>query len=525
MLLIACFNLANLLLARASARQQEMLVRAALGASRLRIARQLVAESLVLSFIGTGLALLLATIGVKVFVTLAGSAIPRSAEIRLDGTVLGFAALLAVLIGIVFGLAPAWGSGPALLESIPTASSRGSTGKQGRMRQGLVVAEVALTLLLLIGAGLLLRSFERLHSVNPGFNAEHVLSFDLTIPGVKYNTRELQSGFFESLIERLRTLPGLGAVGITSRLPLTQKSGQVFSYSVEGQLTPPGSPLDSMELLITSSGYFSVMGIQLQHGRLFTEQDGPGVDRVVVVDDEFAKRNWPNADPIGRRIRLEAGHDLSLPLTVIGVVERVKLGSLSEQGGFGHAYLPARQWGGINASVVMKSGLTASALARTIREQVRAIDPAQPIHNLRTIREVRDGSLTSEKLNLSVLGVFALVALILSVVGLYGVIAYSVAQRQREIGVRTALGAQRSDILMMVLGQGLRLTALGMVLGVVAAFCSTRWLSSLLFEITPADPATFSAVSALLLSVAFIACWIPAHRASRIDPLRALREQ
>jgi putative ABC transport system permease protein len=525
-LLIACFNLTNLLLARASARQQEMVVRAALGASRLRIARQLVAESLVLSSIGAGLALLLAQMGVTIFLALAGNAIPRSAEIRLDGTVLGFAASLAGVIGVVFGLAPSWmSSGPALLESFQTASSRGSTGKNGRMRQGLVVAEVALSLLLLIAAGLLLRSFERLHSVNPGFSGEHVLSFDVAIPGVKYRTRELQSGFFEILIEKLRTLPGVEAVGTTSRLPLTQKSRQVFSYSVEGQVRAADSPLDSLEPVITSPAYFSIMGIQLQRGRLFTEHDGPGVDGVVVVDDELAKRNWPNADPIGRRIRLEAGRDLSLPLTVIGVVARVKLGSLTEQGALGQAYLPAKQLGGINASVVLKSRLTASALAHAIREEVRAVDPAQPIHNLRTVREIRDSSLTSEKLNLSVLGVFALVALTLSVVGLYGVIAYSVAQRQREIGVRTALGAQRRDIVRLILAQGMRLTALGIVLGVVAALWSTQWLSNLLFEITPADPATFSGVSLLLLTVAFIACWIPAHRAARIDPLRALRVQ
>jgi putative ABC transport system permease protein len=280
-----------------------------------------------------------------------------------------------------------------------------------------------------------------------------------------------------------------------------------------------------MEALITSPGYFSVMGIQLQRGRLFTEHDGPAVGGVVVVDDALAKRNWPNADPIGRRMRLEAGRDLSLPLTVIGVVARVKLGSLSEQGGVGQAYLPAKQFGGINASVVLKSHFTATALASAIREQVRAVDSAQPIHNLRTIHEIRDRSLTSEKLNLSVLGAFALVALTLSVVGLYGVIAYSVERRQREIGVRAALGAQRADILRLVLGQGMRLTALGIVLGAVAAFGSMRWLSSLLFEVTPADPATFSAVSLLLLTVAFIACWIPAHHATGVDPLRALREQ
>jgi putative ABC transport system permease protein len=525
-LLIACSNLANLQLAPASARQEEMTVRAALGASRVRIVRQLVAESLVLSFVGTGLALLLAWAGLTAFIGLAGNAIPRSTEIRLDGAVLSFAVVLAGLTGIVFGLAPAWrSSGNTLQESLQAASGRGSTGERGRMRHGLIVAEVALTLLLLTAAGLLLRSFQRLQSVNPGFNTEHVLSFDLTLPGVKYRTSEVRSRFFESLIDKLRTLPSVEEVGMTSRLPLKQKSGQIFSYSVEGQLRPAGSPLDSMESLIASPGYFSIMGIHLQRGRLFTEQDGPGVDRVVVVDDELAKRNWPKVDPIGRRIRLEAGPGISLPLKVIGVVERVKLSSLSEQGGFGQAYLSVKQLADINASVVLKTRLTSAALAGPIREQVRSLDAAQPIHNVRTITEIRDNSLASERLNMSVLGVFALVAMSLSVVGLYGVLAYSVAQRRREIGVRTALGAQPRDVLRLVLGQGMRLTALGILLGIVAAFWLTRWLSSLLFEITPHDPATFSAVSLLLLAVALTACWIPARRAARIDPIQALREE
>jgi putative ABC transport system permease protein len=523
-LLIACFNLASLLLARASARQQELMVRAALGASRARVVRQLALESLVLSFIGTGLALVLARAGLTAFVALAGDAIPRSTEIRLDGTVLAFAAVLAGFTGLVFGLAPAWmSSGSALQESWHTAGSRGSTGQQGRMRQGLIVAEVALTLLLLTGAGLLLRSFHRLQSVNPGFNAEHVLSFDLTLPGVKYRTRDVQSGFFERVIEKLHTLPGVEEVGTTSRLPLKQKSGQILSYSVEGQSRPAGRPLDSMETLIASPGYFRVMGIQLLRGRLFAEQDGPVADNVVVVDEELAKRNWPDADPIGRRIRLEG---IPLPaLTVIGVVARVKLGSLSERGGVGQAYLPARQVGGINASVVLKTRFPPATMASAIRENVRNLDAAQPIHNLRTIQEVRDNSLASERLSLTVLGLFALVALTLSVVGLYGVLAYSVEQRQREIGVRTALGAQRIDVLKLVLGQGIRLTMLGIFLGILAAFVVTRWLSSLLFEITPLDPVTFVAVSLLLVIVALTACWIPAYRAMRIDPIQTLRDQ
>jgi predicted permease len=525
-LLIACANLANLQLARASARQQEMTTRAALGASRIRIVRQLVAEGLILSCVGTVLALLLASAGLTAFLALAGNTIPRATEIQLDGMALGFAALLAGLTGIIFGLTPAWTtSGNTLQASFQAAGGRGGSGERGRMRHGLIVAEVALTLLLLTAAGLLLRSFQRLDSVNPGFNTEYILSFDLTLPGNRYRTTEVRSQYFVSLIDRLRALPGVEEVGLTSRLPLKQKSGQVRAYSVEGQPRPAGSPLDSMETLIASPGYFRVMGIPLQRGRWFTEQDDATVDRVVVVDDEFAKRNWPNADPIGRRIRLEAGPKNSLDLTVIGVVARVKLGTLSEQGGFGQVYMNFKQLADINSSFVLKTRLAPAALAGSIREQVRSVDPAQPIYNVRTLQETRDTSLVSQKLTLSVLGALALVALILAVVGLYGVLAYSVARRQREIGLRTALGARRIDVLTLVLGQGVRLTAIGIVLGLVAAFVFTRSLSSLLFEITPFDPVTFFAVPLLLLMVALTACFIPAYRAARIDPIEALRDE
>jgi predicted permease len=523
-LLIACANVASLLLARASTRRQEMSVRLALGASRARILRQLLSESLLLSFAAATLALLLAKTGVSVFVALAGTALPRAGEIRIDASVFAFAAVLAIVTGVAFGLAPVLTrSDRTLRESIHTGGR--TTGERGRLRQGLIVAEVALTLLLLTAAGLLLRSFHRLQDVNQGFNTEHILSFDLTIPGVKYNTSLLQSRFFDALIENLRTLPGVEDVGITSRLPLTQKRGLVLAYSVEGQPIPADSPPNSMETLIASPGYFRVMGIPQLRGRLFTEQDAPGAGGVVIVDEELAQRHWPGADPIGRRLRLE---NVRLPdpyLTVIGVVARVKLGSLNEQGGFSQAYVPAKQIPGINASVVLKTRVTPSALTGPIRERVRSLDAAQPIHNVRTIRAVRDNSIASERLNASLLSVFALVALTVSVGGLYGLLAYSVARRQREIGVRTALGARPVDVLRQILREGLRLTAAGILLGTVASIWLMRSLSSLLFETTPYDPATLAAVALLLLVVAFAACWIPARGAATIDPIRALRDQ
>jgi putative ABC transport system permease protein len=524
-LLIACANVANLLLARASTRRQELAVRVALGASRGRLLRQLLSESLLLSFMGTGLALLLAKGGLTAFIALAGDSIPRAGEIRLDAGVLGFAICLAVVTGLAFGLAPAWSSGKDAIHESIRAGGRGATGERRRMRQGLIVAEVALTLVLLTAAGLLLRSFYRLNAVNPGFNTEHLVSFDLTLPGVKYRTTEVRSRFFESLLDKLRALPGVEDVGITSRLPLAQKNGRLFPYSVEGRPRPVDSPLDSMELLMSSPGYFRVMGIELRRGRLFGEQDGPNTDRVVVIDDQLANRNWPNADPIGRIVRLETGPGDSRSLTVIGVVARVKLGSLSEQDGFGQAYLSFKQRADINASVVLKTRVTPTALANSIREHVRSVDPAQPVHNMRTISDVRNRSMATERLSLILLSVFALVALAVSVSGLYGVLAYSVARRRREIGVRTALGAQPRDVLRLVLGEGMQLAATGILLGIGASFWLTRWLAHLLFETRPLDPATFSTVALLLLAVAFAACWIPAHAAATVAPTQALREE
>lgn len=523
-LLIACANVANLLLARASTRRLEMTVRVALGASRGRILRQLLSESLLLSFLGTGLALLLAKGGLTAFIALAGNSIPRSGEIRLDGGVLGFAIFLAIVTGIAFGLAPAWTSGKAALHQSMRAGGRGTTGDRGRMRQGLIVAEVALTLVLLTAAGLLLRSFYRLNAVNAGFATEHLVSFDLTLPGVKYRTTEVRSQFFESLMDKLRLLPGVEDVGLTSRLPLAQKNGRLFSYSVEGQPRPVGSPPDSMELLMSSPGYFRAMGIHLQRGRMFGEHDGPNTDRVVVIDDQLANRHWPNADPIGRIMRLEAGPGDSRPLTVIGVVARVKLGSLSERDGFGQAYLPFKQRADINASVVLKTRAVPTALAGSIREQVRSVDAAQPVHNMRTISDVRNSSLATERLSVTLLSVFAAVALAVSVSGLYGVLAYSVARRRREIGVRTALGAQPRDVVRLILGEGMKLTAAGILLGIVVSLWVTRWLAHMLFETRTFDLATFSTVPLLLLAVAFVACWIPAHAAATVAPTQALRE-
>src|SRR5437773_4161945 len=538
-LLIGCANVANLLLARAAARQKEMAVRAALGAGRWRIVRQLLTESLLLSMAGGALGLLLAYGGVRLILALSSNSIPRAGEIGLDAGVLAFTAVLSVLTGILFGLAPAWqASRPDVHETLKE-TTRGVTGGRARLRQSLVISEVALTLVMLVGAGLLLRSFHRLQQVNPGFSPERVLSFRLDLPERKYAKEEQQISFYRNLLERLRALPGAQAVSVTSRLPLGGNDWQT-SFVIAGQPEPPPHERPSMEVHLVSPEYFRAMGIPLLHGRAFTDRDDRAHLRerdlssftdgerwmsglnAIIVDEEFARRHWPNEDAIGKRVRLPWGEKGPV-LTVVGVVGRVKLNQLNEQGGFVQAYLPFLQGASGSMAVVMKTTQAPEALITAARQQVQALDPEQPIYDVRTLAEMRDNSIAPQRLNLTLLAVFAGVALALAVIGLYGVLAYAVAQRQREIGVRMALGAQRRDVLGLVVGHGMRLTGIGVILGLAGALALTRVLKSLLFEIKPFDPVTFLLVTAVLAGVALLACWIPARRAARVDPMVALR--
>jgi len=540
-LLIACANVANLLLARAAARQKEMAVRAALGAGRWRIVRQLLTESVLLALGGGAFGLLLASGGVRLILALSRDAIPRAAEVGLDAGVLAFTAGIAVLTGILFGLAPAWQGSRADLQDTLKDTTRGTTGGRARLRQGLVVAEVALTLVMLTGAGLLLRSFHRLQQVNAGFSSERVLSFRLDLPEKKYGKEELQVGFYQRLVEGLRALPGVQAVSVTSRLPLGGNDWQT-SFLIEGRPEPPPHERPSMEVHLVGPDYFRVMGIPLLHGRAFTDQDDRGHLRgrdlsgftdgerwmsglnTIIVDEEFARRHWPNEDAIGKRVRLPWGEKGPL-LTVVGVVGRVKLNQLNERGGFVQAYLPFLQGASGSMAVVMKTTLNPKTLIAAARQQVKALDPDQPVYDTRALRELRDNSIAPQRLNFALLSVFAAVALALAVIGLYGVLAYAVAQRQREIGVRMALGAQRRDVLGLVVGHGMRLTMIGVILGLTGAFALTRVLEGLLFETKPFDPATFLSVTVILVGVALLACWIPARRAARVQPMAALRHE
>ncbi len=538
-LLIACANVANLLLARAAARQKEIAVRAALGASRRRIAQQLLTESVLLAVVGGTLGFLLARWGVPLILAIGGDSIPRAAEIGLDRGVLAFTAVVAVLTGVLFGLAPAWQASCADVQVVLKDAARSVTGARGWLRQALVVSEVALTLLLLVGAGLLLRSFYRLQQVNAGFTHERVLSFRLDLPTRKYATGEQQIAFYQGLREKLRALPGVEEVAFASQFPLGGGNWQTHFF-IEGQPAPPLNESPWMEVTAASPDYFRALGIRLLRGRYFTEQDNQehlrGRDlrglieafrrsaalNVIIVDEEFARRHWPNGDPIGKRVRLY--HPIWGPaLTVVGVVVRVKLQRLNEQGGFVQAYLPWLQLPGDGAAVVIKTRLEPETMVAAARRQVLALDPEQPIYDVRTLTEQRDISLAPERLNLTLLSGFAAVALLLAAIGLYGVISYAVTQRTQEIGIRMAVGARSHDVLKMIIGQGMRLAVIGVVIGLLASLALMRLMKSLLFGVSATDPVTFAMIALLLVGVALVACYMPARRATKVDPIIALR--
>jgi len=527
-LLVACGNVANLLLARASAREKEMAVRAALGANRLRIVRQLLSESVLLALAGGGLGLLLAYGAVDAIRLLAAQALPRVAEVQVDPVVLGFTFAVSVFTGLLFGLAPALDSSGRTAPGNLKEGTRGSSAgvRQQGLRNTVVVCEVALSLMLLVGAGLLVRSFDRLLGVSPGFQASHVLTMELSLPETKYKTPAEIVPFYRQFLERVRALPGVEAAGAVHNLPL---SGSYFSGGVMIEDTAasnvrrdPATHFATIEAdrRPVTPGYFEAMLIPLLEGRRFTEGDDPQAPSVAIVDADFAHRFWPDQDPIGKRI--SAGN--SGWQTVVGVVGHVSHYALNVRGRE-QVYFPQAQCRfNIRAMfVAVRAAGDPAALTSAIRKQAAQLDPEQPVYAVRTMEELLNASVAQPRLNLILLGSFAGLALLLATVGIYGVLAYSVTQRTREIGIRLALGARPNDALLLVVRQGARLALVGIAAGLAGSLVMTRFLSALLFGVTPTDPLTFAAVSAVLLGVALAACAVPARRAARVEPIVALR--
>ncbi|MCW5970984.1 MAG: ABC transporter permease [Blastocatellales bacterium] len=521
-LLIACANVANLLLVRTAGRQKEIAVRTALGAGRRRIFGQLLTESVLLSLLGGAAGLALAFGGLKALLALAPNGLLDVQNITLDAAALGFTLGVTVLTGFVFGLAPAVYASRADVHEMLKESGRGTSegGRRRGLRNTLVVAEMALALVLLVGAGLLIRSFLMLQHVDPGFNAENVLVLNFGLPGAKYPEPHQRAAFFRQLTERVAALPGVVAAGATQSLPIA--GDYVLGFEIEGREPFKPGEEPSTNYYAVSPDYFKAMGIRLLRGRLLDDRDAADSPRVVVINESMAKRYFADEDPIGKRIHVSQG-----PRTfreIVGIVADVKQYGLSSTAPL-QTYEPYTQQPFGNMTLTIKTTGEPTALAAMVRAEVAGIDREQPVSSIRTMDAIVADSISNERFAMVLLAVFAGVALLLAAVGIYGVISYSVAQRTHEIGIRLALGAGVGDVLRLVVWQGARLAATGLGVGLAAAYAVTRWMSSLLFGVTPTDPLVFASLPLLLGAVALAACYIPALRAARVDPLTALREE
>jgi len=520
-LLIACANVANLLLARAASRQKEMAIRTALGARRWRIVRQLLTESLLLSVAGGMFGLALAHWGVKLIIAISPTTIPRSREIGLDARVLAFTIGVSVLTGLIFGIVPALqASKPDLNETLKDAG-RGSTGRRHLFRSGLVVCEVALTLVLLVGAGLMIRSFYRLQQVDPGFTSGNLLTFSVSLPQNKYPEKPQRVNFYQQLLQNLGSLPGVESVGMATGLPLGNNGWQ-SGFWIDGRPEPGQGQRPLTEVAFVSTEYFQTMKMTLLKGRYFGQQDNQqnknGTPTVGIIDEEFAKRYFADEEPVGKQLAFWGGK-----VEIVGVVKRVKMEGLSTDSNRVQSYFPYLQNPGNGMSLVVRTTGDPIALANAAREQVLAIDQDQPVYAVQTMGQIWNDSIAPDRLNLMLLGGFAALALILAAVGIYGVMSYSVTQRTHEIGIRMALGAKQSDVLRMIAGQGMKLAVVGLAGGLGIAWGVTRLMKSLLFEVSATDPLTFVVISVVLAAVALGACFVPARRATKVDPMIALR--
>jgi len=523
-LLIACANVANLMLARASGRRKEIALRTALGASRWRIVRQLLTESVIVALIGGGLGVLIGFWGIDALRAgdpgEASKFAPGWYQLGINAPVLLFTLGLSLVSGIVFGLAPALQASKTNLNDSLKEGSRQTSGSSHRLRSSLVVFEFALSLVLLIGAGLLTRSFLALLRTDPGFNPDHVLTMNLVLPGLKYKEDSQRAAFYNELVQRVKAYPGVESAAVVNYLPLAG-SNSSDDYLIEGEPEPPPGQENEGRYRVASPDYFRTMGITIVRGRGFTDQDKAGAPPVVMLNEAFVRRHWPNQDPIGKRIRFYGPIERAPWMQVVGVIADVKhelnLPVTPEY------YLPHAQdpW---NAMVlVARTSVDPASLAGALRQQVLAIDKDQPVFDVKTMQEVRSISVAVYSFSSVMLGIFAFVALLLASIGIYGVMAFAVTQRTQEIGIRIALGARSADVLKLVVTHGMKLALIGLVLGLGGSWALTRFMEKLLVGVQATDLLTFSAVSVCLLIAALVACYLPARRATKVDPLVALR--
>ena len=519
-LLIACANVANLLLMRAAGRQRELALRTSLGATSRRILRQMLTEGLVLSALGAAGGLLLGAVATRGLSTLMADQLPRTLDPSLSGPMLGFTILLALATSLVFGVTPAL---PAMRGGIASAlkddATRTSGSRRGqRLRGALAIAEMAFALVLLVGAGLLVKSFVRVTQVDPGFVPDHILTAQLSLPAARYPNPAAAIAFWQQLLDRTRAMPGVASAGLVSGLPLSGASNS-GSYRIVGRTLPPGATVPHAFNERVAGDYFRAMGIPLLEGRLFSEGDRVDTTRVVIVDRFFAEKQFPAGSPLGQQVNFGSPRNY----TIVGVVGTVNAGDLAQPIREERIYFSAAQVTPMSMTLTIKTTVDAASLAPQVRAAVRGIDAEQAIARMRTMDDWLSRSLQSRRAPMTLIALFGAVALVMAAIGIYGVLAFGVAQRVREFGIRQALGADRPAIMSLVIRQGLKTIGAGIVLGLGGAVALTRYMQSLLFGVSPLDMAVFSAVTAMLVAVALLACYIPARRATRVDPMVALR--
>ena len=523
-LLIACANVANLLLASAASRSKEMAIRAALGASRLRVIRQLLTESTILALAGGLLGLALSSYGIMAITKLLPPDFPRLSEIGMDWRVFGFTLGASLLTGFLFGFAPALHMSKTDVQEAMKETGRGTAGsaRHTRLRHALIVAEVALSVVLLAGAGLLFRSFMRLQAVNAGFTPQQVLTAKLSPAGPQFKNLSDYVTFYDRVLEQVRTIPGVQSAGVINTLPLSK--GPTVAFRIDGRPVTTPDKWPSCNFRSVSSDYFRTMNIPVTQGRPFNDDDGPNVPLRLMINQTLAQRDFPNEDPVGKRVTFgnTGPNDEPVWFEIIGVTANVRSLELREEAP-AELYFTIKQNPFENNAIVVRSTVAPESIAPALRQAVAAVDRTAPVSEVQTMEHIVSESVTQPRFNLFLLGLFGGIALLLSAAGIYGVTSYTVTQRTHELGIRLALGAQVSDVLKLVLGQGMAVIGIGLVLGLAASFALMRLLRSLLFGVGENDPLTFAAITFVLLLVALGACYVPARRATKVDPLVALR--